>query len=152
MPGSLLILARCACSSPKFEMHLEGKKLKEVPIPGSGQPVCAGAEPPASAPNIIMILNNGRRSDTLSAEMWARGSRRMSGRAVAAIVQTAQFCVGDHRTRHPRAHSPDGPPEPPYSEQFAFEGSMEASRDNEDAPEEQHEIPDAKQSQPGLIC
>ena len=29
---------------------------------------------------------------------------------------------------------------------------MQASRNNEDAPEEQHEIADAKKSQPRLVC
>src|SRR5437660_12612229 len=42
------------CSSPKFEMHLEGSALKESPNPGWGQPVSAGADSGTSAPFIII--------------------------------------------------------------------------------------------------
>jgi hypothetical protein len=33
-----------------------------------------------------------------------------------------------------------------------LEGSMQANRNNEDAPEHQYEIADAKESQPRLVC
>jgi hypothetical protein len=33
-----------------------------------------------------------------------------------------------------------------------LEASMQANRNNEDAPEHQYEIADAKQSQPRLVC
>ena len=33
-----------------------------------------------------------------------------------------------------------------------LEDSMQANRNNEDAPEEHHEIADAEQSQPRLVC
>jgi hypothetical protein len=79
-------------------------------------------------------------------------SVRVSGCAVAGIVQTPQLWLGDHRTRHRRRDSPRGTREPRYREQPVLEGSMEVSRDNKDAPEQQHEITDAKQSQPRLIC
>lgn len=76
----------------------------------------------------------------------------MSGCAVVAVVQPIQSCMGDHRSRCRRADPPGGAYEPRYSERSELEGSMEASCNNEDAPEEQHEIPNAKQSQPRLIC
>jgi hypothetical protein len=45
-------------------------------------------------------------------------------------------------------------PSQPFANQAALylEGSMQANRDNEDAPEEHHEIADAEQSQPRLVC
>jgi hypothetical protein len=45
-------------------------------------------------------------------------------------------------------------PSQPLATQAAFhlERSMQANRNNEDAPEHQYEIADAKQSQPRLVC
>ena len=44
------------------------------------------------------------------------------------------------------------PPHLAIQTALPLEGSMQANRNNEDAPEELHEIPDAKQSQARLVC
>jgi hypothetical protein len=47
-----------------------------------------------------------------------------------------------------------GNPSQPLTIQAAlnFEGSMQANRNDEDAPEEHHQISDAKQTQARLVC
>lgn len=53
-----------------------------------------------------------------------------------------------------RSMSFTGNPSQPLAIQAAFdlEASMQANRHDEEAPEEHHEIADAKQAQPRLVC